>query len=218
MKSAYTAVLGAAIMFLLDPERGRRRRAWLRDKSVRACRQAERAYGTTRRDLRNRAKGVWAQATSLFRRSDTSDRVLLERARASIGRMVSKPQNVEVRINQQQAVLTGTVLASEVERLLSTVERVPGIQSVENRLVIEEGSGEEVDVGIENKQGGQFELMQSHWSPTARLIVGAGGSALAIYGLKYRGILGSTLGVTGTALLWRGFTNKPYHELFRRTA
>jgi hypothetical protein len=110
------------------------------------------------------------------------------------------------------------VLASEVERLLSAVERVPGIQGVENRLVIDKRPGEEAELQIENKRGGQFELMQNHWSPTAGLMVSASGPALAIYGLKHRGILGSMLGMTGTALLVRGISNKPYRELFRRNA
>jgi hypothetical protein len=73
VKPAYTLGIGAAAMFLLDPDRGRRRRAWLRDKCVSACRKTERAYETTRRDFRNRSKGVWARTTALFRRSDVSD-------------------------------------------------------------------------------------------------------------------------------------------------
>jgi hypothetical protein len=218
LNATYTAGLGAAVMFLLDPDRGRRRRAWLRDKGIRACRKTERAYQTTRRDLRNRARGVWARAAAVFGRSNPSDAVLLERVRAGIGRVVSQSQNIEVRVNDQRAVLEGTVLAGEVERLLSAVERIPGIHGVENRLVIEERAGDEADLRIENKRGGQFELMQNHWSPTARLVVSAGGSALAIYALKYRGILGSTLGMAGTALLLRSVGNKPYRELFRGTA
>ena len=219
VKATYTAGLGAAAMFLLYPDRGRRRRAWLRDKCVMVCRKTERACHTTRRDLRNRARGVWARAAAVFRRSNPSDTVLLERARAQIGRVVSQPQNIEVRVNHQRAVLEGTVLASEVERLLSAVERVPGIRGVQNRLLIQEQPGEAADLRINShEKGGQFELMQNHWSPTARLMVSASGSALAFYGVKHRGILGSTLGMTGTALLVRGVSNKPYRELFRRTA
>ena len=66
--------------------------------------------------------------------------------------------------------------------------------------MIEDQPGEVADLRIENKQGGQFELLQNHWSPTARLMVTAIGSALAVQGLKQRGILGSTLGMTGIVL------------------
>ena len=104
--ATYTAGLGAVVMFLLDPDRGRRRRAWLRDKGIRACRKAERAYLTTRRDFRNRVSGVWARAAAILRRSNTSDPVLLERTRAHIGRVVvSQPQAIEVQVMSQRALL-----------------------------------------------------------------------------------------------------------------
>ena len=54
--------LGAALMYVLDPERGRRRRALLRDKMIAATNDANRALGKTARDLRNRAQGVVAEA------------------------------------------------------------------------------------------------------------------------------------------------------------
>jgi hypothetical protein len=43
--------------------------------------------------------------------------------------------------------------------------------------------------------------MQNHWSPTARLLVGAAGSILTIQGLRQGGVLGSSLSVTGIVLL-----------------
>jgi hypothetical protein len=48
---------GAALMFLLDPDRGRRRRAWIRNKCVRLGKKTERALKTTSRDVRNRLQG-----------------------------------------------------------------------------------------------------------------------------------------------------------------
>lgn len=56
--------LGAALMYLLDPERGRTRRALLRDKVVSLSNQTGDALGKTARDLRNRAQGVIAEAGS----------------------------------------------------------------------------------------------------------------------------------------------------------
>jgi hypothetical protein len=49
---------GAALMFLLDPDRGRRRRAWIRNKCVRIGKKTERAMQTASRDVRNRLHGL----------------------------------------------------------------------------------------------------------------------------------------------------------------
>ena len=55
--------LGAGLMYLFDPERGRRRRALLRDKAVSLSSQTGDALGRTARDLSNRATGVAAEAS-----------------------------------------------------------------------------------------------------------------------------------------------------------
>jgi hypothetical protein len=52
------AGIGGASMFLLDPDRGARRRALVRDKAVRATRKTREAAGATRRDLSNRLSGL----------------------------------------------------------------------------------------------------------------------------------------------------------------
>jgi hypothetical protein len=49
-------------MYLLDPERGRTRRKLLGDKLVAWTNDLTDAAGATARDLRNRAKGVVAEA------------------------------------------------------------------------------------------------------------------------------------------------------------
>src|SRR5687768_4718196 len=46
--------VGASAMFLLDPDRGARRRALLRDKAVRAKRKTRDAADATARDIANR--------------------------------------------------------------------------------------------------------------------------------------------------------------------
>ena len=50
--------IGAALMFMLDPERGRRRRAMARDRAVSAANKTVRAFASTSRNLNNRAKGM----------------------------------------------------------------------------------------------------------------------------------------------------------------
>jgi hypothetical protein len=56
--------LGAAVMYVLDPQGGRRRRALARDKAVSFAKTTSRVVGARSRDLANRAKGVASEARS----------------------------------------------------------------------------------------------------------------------------------------------------------
>ena len=62
--------LGAALMYLLDPDRGNRRRALIRDKVVKLNRQTQEAVGGRAKDLSNRAKGMLHEAKSAFQTGD----------------------------------------------------------------------------------------------------------------------------------------------------
>lgn len=53
-------------MYLLDPDRGNRRRALIRDKMVRLNRQTQETVGGKVRDMSNRAKGMLHEAKSAF--------------------------------------------------------------------------------------------------------------------------------------------------------
>lgn len=54
------AAVGAGVMFMLDPEPGRRRRALARDKAVRLGHEAQDAAEVVARDMSNRAQGLAA--------------------------------------------------------------------------------------------------------------------------------------------------------------
>src|SRR6476646_2383946 len=55
---ALGAGIGAGLMFLLDPQMGKRRRAVLRDKTYSLARHASAAVDRTARDLKNRTYGT----------------------------------------------------------------------------------------------------------------------------------------------------------------
>ena len=59
------ATLGAAAMYFLDPERGRRRRALVQDKARSTLRRSERFLDAAKRDTRNRLQGLQARAGRL---------------------------------------------------------------------------------------------------------------------------------------------------------
>lgn len=52
---------GAALMYFLDPDRGARRRALIRDQAVALTNDAREAIEATTEDLSNRAYGLYAE-------------------------------------------------------------------------------------------------------------------------------------------------------------
>ncbi len=69
------AGIGAGLMFLLDPDRGRRRRALARDKAIHLAKSTEKIVGARSRDLGNRASGAASRIRSLVRGEAGSPRL-----------------------------------------------------------------------------------------------------------------------------------------------
>jgi hypothetical protein len=130
--------LGAALMYVLDPERGKRRRAIVRDKALSGAHEAGERIAARSRDLSNRARGVAAGLKSKTKSLETYDRVLEERVRAELGLVVARPASVEVTAEAGQVRLSGAVQTGEVDDLLSAVRGVSGVKDVENRLEVYE--------------------------------------------------------------------------------
>ena len=62
---------GALLMYLLDPDRGNRRRALIRDKVVKLNRQTQEALSGKVQDVSNRAKGMLHEAKSAFDKGES---------------------------------------------------------------------------------------------------------------------------------------------------
>lgn len=201
--------LGAGLMYVLDPDRGKRRRALVRDKTMRLLHKTDDAVWTTSRDLRNRVRGLAAEASSLFSSDHPSDDVLVERVRSKMGRCVSHPGALTVTANSGRVTLTGPILADEVAGLLSCVGSISGVDEIDNRLEVHsEAEGVPGLQGGVKREGNRFELFQRNWSPTARLIMGASGAGLMLYCSSRKDTSGSLLGTIGFGLLLRSLTNK----------
>src|SRR2546422_3776412 len=200
--------LGAGLMFILDPDRGRRRRALARDQMAHARRMLARATGATSRDLTHRICGALAEGGNFFRREEISDDVLTDRIRARIGRSVSHPHAISVTVNDGHVSLSGPVLAHEESRLLSGVSSARGVKGVENVLTVHtEAENISSLQGGRQRTGDRFALMQTNWSPTARLLAGLAGGALMANCLARRDPVSATLGTVGFGLLMRSATN-----------
>jgi|SRR6266446_2431981 len=64
--------LGAALMYVFDPDRGKRRRALVPDKAEAAGNKVSDRAGKMRRDLSNRAYGIVAETKSIFQHAEVS--------------------------------------------------------------------------------------------------------------------------------------------------
>ena len=207
---------GVALMYFLDPARGARRRALVRDKVVHLKHKTTDVAETTGRDLRNRALGLAAELRGRFDDRDVDDAVLVERVRAELGRVVSHPSSVVTTARDGRVTLSGPVLADEAEHLLSHVRSVRGASEVIDRL-----ERHRYPDRVPGLQGGvakrghtsEFELLQENWTPAVRLLVGAAGGALALAGSQRRDTLGVALNVAGLALLARSATNRELRDL-----
>ena len=125
--------LGAGIMYLADPQEGRRRRARLRDAVAHTSHTLEAATSTASRDMENRLTGVAARTlASLVERPAPIDDVLAARVRARVGRLVSHPGAIEVKATAGLVALGGPVFEAEVEQLVNGVRAVPGVTQVDS--------------------------------------------------------------------------------------
>lgn len=204
--------VGATGMYFLDPDRGRRRRARLRDQSVHAAHRVHHTLDAGARDLRNRVAGTARRLPSLIDWRTPSDEVLAERVRARLGRCIEHPGAVDVVAAQGQVMLLGSVLKHEHERLRKAVRSVRGVKSVIEQLAVYRSAR-----GVSELQGGRprrgrrMEFFQDSWGPGAQVIGAAAGAGLLLGGLR-GGAPGVTAAACGALLLLRSTSNRPLRE------
>ena len=202
--------LGAGVMYFFDPQYGNRRRSLVRDQAVSLLNSSDEFIEKAAQDVRNRARGLVAETTGRFSdREGVQDWVLEERVRANIGRLSRHPGSIEVTANNGEVTLSGPILKEEVDRVVSGASKTRGVKDVTNRLKVHESAKDIPGLqGSPQRPEPRPELMQRNWSPTARLVTGAGGLAMTSYGMARGGILGSVLSLLGIGVAARGITNK----------
>jgi len=199
---------GVLLMYLLDPQQGRRRRALMRDKAVHLARKGSALTDAGTRDLAHRATGVATGLGSALRSSAVDDAVLVGRVRSTMGRWTSHPHAIEVSAASGRVTLKGLVLRSEHDRLVREIAKVRGVREVEDRLEArQDAAGVPALQGGHARSGPRPELMQNNWSTGPRLLAIAGGTALALYGLGRRGPGAALMAIVGAGLAARAATN-----------
>lgn len=132
-------LLGAAMMYVLDPERGRRRRLLARIKATRKRHEIEAMGGrmvARSKDLRNRVRGRVVEAQAAWKETAVEDEILLERIRSRVGHCSDHPRNILVTVQDGMVTLGGPILAREVDAVIRCVQGVRGVRGVTNCLEV----------------------------------------------------------------------------------
>lgn len=209
------AGLGAGLMYVLDPDRGRRRRAMLRDQAGHALNQLDDIVGKSTRDLAQRTRGVLAEMRSTIGgAASVDDERIAGRVRAEIGRVVSHPRAIDISVTEGVVLVRGPILGDEVAGLLAAIKKVPGVVGIKNWLRVPEHPED-----VSALQGGvrrrvRPALLRPRWSPAMRLLLGSTGLAAMAYGAEKRGGAGFVAGAAGALLLARSVSNRGVTEFF----
>ena len=138
MKVATVFAAGAAAMYFLDPDTGRRRRATTREKGMAAGRDLQESARKAGRRVSNRAHGAVAEMDaamdSTMDDAPVSDQKLEARIRSRLGHMVEHPGDIAVAVNDGHVVLSGTASDDEVASLTRELAGMSGVSDVENRM------------------------------------------------------------------------------------
>jgi hypothetical protein len=191
-----SAALGAAAMYVLDPQSGKGRRAVLKDKATSLARKEGEMMAKAGRDLKNRAMSIRPRLAAAMRRESADDRKVAQRICSKAGRALTYPGAVEVSAKEGRITLRGDILKSEVPVLLSAAESCKGVSQIDNQLRIHDAAE-----GIPALQGTGRLTSAPTLAPGPVLAVGAIGAAAAAYGARKRGPLGAAIGEAGMGLV-----------------
>jgi len=207
-------LFGVGLMYLLDPVRGRARRARILEAVHHAERRERELLGRGARDARQRVHGL-TERVKHRPSSEVPDVVIAERVRSRLGRVVSHPRAVDVAVVDGRAILRGAIFAHEAPKAIAAARGTAGVRAVIDRLERHLTAGQipqlqgQGRVAIKAKA-----LAVAPWSPAAQLVASGAGALLFAYGaLIRRGLVGTLVGTGGVALALRGTFNRPIAAL-----
>ncbi len=199
--------LGARAMYMLDPEKGRRRRAVTRDKLRWALRRAESALEAGLADLRSRVQGAAIETLKTVIPEQPDDDVITARVMSRLGRVTSHMGALTVTSENGVVTLHGDVLVEERNAIVWAARATRGVRKLELQISLHETSEKIPGLQGESRPRAPFELAREEWAPATRLLVGMAGGALAAAGAYKRGFTGLGMGALGMGLIARSAVN-----------
>jgi hypothetical protein len=206
------AGLGVGLTYFFDPDRGRRRRAFVHDKGLGRSKRIAEFDGAAAKETGNGVIGMGPAAKSWVQPAPPgSDRTLVERVRGKLGEFSRHASAIDVQATEGTVTLSGPVLEDEFDGICNAIARVPGVAQIFNRL--ERHGAPDVPALQEpqhRKPGSRFPLIQSNWLPTARTAAALMGAAAMLYGASRRTAGAVTVAASGLGLLVRSMTNQEF--------
>ena len=134
------AIAGVVLGFLLGRSDARQRHM-VRDRAMKMARKALDWAGKMSRHLRNLAQGAVVEGGRLLGpregAEEAPDEVLEARVRSALGREARQVRAIEVEVHGGRVKLSGPVQADEHEAAVASVERVRGVNEVEDHLTLQ---------------------------------------------------------------------------------
>lgn len=203
--------LGAALMYLCDPARGRARRARLRDMAEHARVKERRFLGKATRDANHRVRGVVERVRHAGSK-ELPDEVLEARVRSHLGRASSHVGALQLGVHEGVVTVRGAALVKEANKILAALKAITGVRGVRDELERHANA----DVPALQRVLPQRTGM---WPPLLQLGAITTGAVMATWGLlARRGVTGAVLATVGGALALRGGLNMPMSDLVDHAA
>ncbi|MDB6163770.1 MAG: putative lipoprotein [Xanthomonadaceae bacterium] len=133
MRIATVFAAGAAAMYYLDPQTGRRRRALVREKTVAAGSQAKDLARAKSRQALDHARGAAARTRARNANAFVDDDMLRDQVRSRLGHLVDQP--VDVAVVDGRVVLSANLSNAAFDELIGAVSTMPGVLHVESRMM-----------------------------------------------------------------------------------
>lgn len=132
----------AAAMYLLDPERGRSRRAKLSDQATALARRAEEKARAQAEYQKGVVQGLAHDLVEPFRpEPDFDDETLRQKVMSeAIGRWDGPKNEIDVEVDNGVVTLKGSLGAEHVDGLIRLINGVPGVASVNDQLSVPQRS------------------------------------------------------------------------------
>jgi hypothetical protein len=193
--------IGATSIYFLDPVVGGRRRSLIRDQFNSMGHTIQDFIDRGIRDLTNRWHGVVAEAKASCSHDVATDERIEQRVRSTMGRYVSHPRAVDIRVDNGCVVLSGTILSREIGPFLSAVQCVRGVDEIANQLDVHESPDTPELQGQGRHCGQRMKAVPFVSSPGAQLLAAAAGTALVAGCLVRQRPSTMLLGCIGCGLL-----------------